>query len=90
MSTAIITPWAAVGDMSWRQHGACAVSTNPDLWFPEGNHKSERLAKVVCHNCPVKIPCLRWALNNKEKWGVWGGTTERERRRMQKSIRDQI
>jgi WhiB family redox-sensing transcriptional regulator len=43
-------------------------------------------AKAVCEDCPVKVPCLMYALENYENHGVWGGTSERERARLVKQL----
>ena len=71
--------------MEWWQLAACA-RVDPDLFFPQngdsGNHILE--AKKVCRTCPVRISCLNYAIDNSERWGVWGGMTERERRRVKK------
>lgn len=63
---------------AWRAYAAC--KTRPDLdWFPgRGVPLTEQ--KKVCASCPVKDACLEAALRNGEKDGVWGGTSERERR----------
>lgn len=65
----------------WMPEGLCRQA-DPDAWFPErGEHVGET-AKKICHLCPVESACLRYALDNGEKFGVWGGTSERERRRL--------
>jgi WhiB family redox-sensing transcriptional regulator len=63
----------------WFALAACAGCT--DLFFPERGEPTKE-AKKVCAECPVREPCLEYALANGEKHGVWGGTSERERRRM--------
>ena len=52
---------------------------DPDLWFPERGEVTT-LAKAVCAECPVRQPCLEYALANSERHGIWGGKSERERR----------
>lgn len=64
----------------WQLHGNC-VGVDPELFFP-GRGESSKEAKAVCQDCPVKVDCLEYALANAEKFGVWGGASERERRRM--------
>ncbi len=63
--------------------GAC-VDKDPNLWFPDRsrgpNGGSE--AKAICSGCPVRQPCLDFALGSNQTFGVWGGTTPAERRRM--------
>jgi WhiB family redox-sensing transcriptional regulator len=71
----------------WRDYAACR-EVDPDLFFPLGTvgaslPQIER-AKRVCRMCPVSGPCLRWALDH-GVGGVWGGTTEEERRRHRQS-----
>lgn len=52
-----------------------------DLWFPDdAGNWSPSIAKAVCHRCPVEDECLEYALENDERWGIWGGTSEGERR----------
>ncbi len=67
----------------WRNRGACR-DKNPDWWFPERTQgpKGGDKAKAICEACPVKVECLAWAVENDEAYGIWGGTTPAERRRM--------
>ncbi len=68
---------------AWMADGLCA-QTDPELWFPEtGGSTAE--AKAVCSRCPVRPECLAFALEHRERFGVWGGASERERRRMTRS-----
>lgn len=67
-------------NLTWRQHGACR-GVNPDIFYPATDEEAEP-AKAICAVCPVREPCLEYALANRERDGVWGGATERERRRM--------
>lgn len=66
------TPWAA--------HAACA-NTSPDLFFPDKGG-STAAARAVCATCPVTTECLDYALRWRIPHGIWGGTSERERRRL--------
>ena len=67
-------------DMSWRDRGACR-GLDPEVFYPETDEEAEE-AKAVCSLCSVQIACLEYALTHREKEGVWGGATERERRRI--------
>jgi WhiB family redox-sensing transcriptional regulator len=67
-------------DGSWRQAALCA-ETDPEAFFPEKGG-STREAKRVCTGCPVLTQCLEFALDNDERFGIWGGLSERERRRI--------
>ena len=67
-------------DVVWRELGACR-GLDPDVFFPESDEDAE-LAKEICFTCDVRVACLEHALGRREKVGVWGGTTERERRRI--------
>jgi WhiB family redox-sensing transcriptional regulator len=60
--------------------GLCA-QTDPELFFPEKGG-STKAAKKICMACPERIDCLEAALAGEEKFGIWGGLTERERRRI--------
>lgn len=67
----------------WRQRAACR-SVDPDLFFPVGTTGMaiEQIdhAKQVCTLCPAQLPCLEYALSTNQDSGVWGGTSEDERR----------
>lgn len=66
----------------WQAAAACR-GTDPDLFFTERGEKTSD-AKAVCGGCPVREECLDYALDNVEKFGVWGGLSERERRRVRR------
>jgi WhiB family transcriptional regulator, redox-sensing transcriptional regulator len=66
----------------WRSYAAC-TGVDPDLFFPERG-ASTREAKEVCRGCVVREDCLEYALTNREKFGIWGGLSERERRRLRR------
>lgn len=70
------------GDTSWQGQGNC-LGVDPDLFFPERGG-STREAKAVCRGCVVREACLEYALANGEKFGIWGGLSERERRRIRR------
>lgn len=65
----------------WQERALCA-QTDPEAFFPEKGG-STREAKQVCLGCEVKAECLEYALARQERFGVWGGLSERERRRLQ-------
>ncbi|WP_043485968.1 MULTISPECIES: WhiB family transcriptional regulator [Streptomyces] len=71
--------------MHWRERAACR-GVDPDLFFPIGNSGPtlEQIdeAKAVCGQCPVVEQCLNWAMRVGRVEGIWGGTTEGERRAM--------
>lgn len=69
-------------DRSWQEFSNC-LGVDPDLFFPERG-ASTREAKEVCRNCIVQNDCLEYALANSEKFGIWGGMSERERRRIRR------
>jgi WhiB family redox-sensing transcriptional regulator len=70
---------AALIDQNWRALGSCAGS-DPDLWFSVGASE-HRQAKRICRDCPVRKECLAYAMDAPVDHGIWGGMTERERRR---------
>ncbi|MEU0675912.1 WhiB family transcriptional regulator [Streptomyces sp. NPDC006172] len=74
----------------WRQHAECRRE-DPDLFFPIGTTGPALLqteqAKAVCRRCPVQEPCLEWAMETDQTLGVWGGTSETERRALKRRIR---
>ena len=67
---------------SWQMYANC-LGVDPDLFFPERG-ASTREAKEVCRGCIVREQCLEFALQNGEKFGIWGGLSERERRRIRR------
>ncbi len=69
-------------DTSWQEYANC-LGVDPDLFFPERG-ASTREAKEVCRGCMVRNDCLEFALANGEKFGIWGGMSERERRRIRR------
>ena len=73
-------PTAPTGDETWRLDALCA-ETDPEAFFPEKGG-STREAKRVCSGCEVRAECLESALANDERFGIWGGLSERERRRL--------
>ncbi|RFU21776.1 WhiB family transcriptional regulator [Geodermatophilus marinus] len=67
---------------SWQERALCA-ETDPEAFFPEKGG-STREAKRICTGCEVKAECLEYALANDERFGIWGGLSERERRRLRR------
>ena|GEM_PF-103303 len=73
---------AEEGELGWQTEALCA-QTDPEAFFPEKGG-STRDAKKVCSSCTVRAECLEYALANDERFGIWGGLSERERRRLRK------
>ena len=72
-------------ESSWMAEGRCNEHP-PSLFFPSDGVGVE-VAKKICADCPSKEPCLEYALANRIDHGVWGGTSERQRRRILKARR---
>ncbi len=68
--------------LAWQEQALCA-QTDPEAFFPEKGG-STREAKRVCQNCEVRAECLEYALANDERFGIWGGLSERERRKLKR------
>lgn len=68
----------------WQERALCA-QTDPEAFFPEKGG-STREAKRICLGCEVRDECLEYALANDERFGIWGGLSERERRRLKRGI----
>lgn len=73
--------------MDWRHRAAC-LNEDPELFFPVGSSgpamaQVER-ARAVCRVCDVQDTCLKWALDNNQDAGVWGGMSEEERRSLKR------
>lgn len=75
-------------DLSWRQEAACR-DTSPELFFPIGTTGQAidqiEAAKLVCMSCPAQEPCLEFALATNQDSGVWGATSEEERRHLRRT-----
>lgn len=70
------------GAYAWQAEALCA-QTDPEAFFPEKGG-STRDAKRVCQTCPVRTQCLEYALAHDERFGIWGGLSERERRKLKR------
>jgi WhiB family redox-sensing transcriptional regulator len=68
--------------LGWQERALCA-HTDPEAFFPEKGG-STREAKKVCVACEVRAECLEYALANDERFGIWGGLSERERRKLKR------
>ena len=73
-------------ELGWQERALCA-QTDPESFFPEKGG-STREAKKVCLACEVRSECLEYALAHRIEHGVWGGASERERRRILRRRRD--
>ena len=79
---ALLSEGDAEGELAWQTDALCA-QTDPEAFFPEKGG-STREAKRVCMSCEVRVSCLEYALENDERFGIWGGLSERERRRVKR------
>ena len=73
-------------DASWEAQALCP-QTDPEAFFPEKGG-STLPAKQICRRCPVRAQCLQTALERKERYGIWGGLSDTERRRMMRADDD--
>lgn len=69
-------------EQDWQERALCA-QTDPEAFFPEKGG-STREAKRICAGCDVRAECLEYALAHDERFGIWGGLSERERRRLRR------
>lgn len=69
-------------EQTWQERALCA-QTDPEAFFPEKGG-STREAKKICAGCEVRPECLEYALAHDERFGIWGGLSERERRRLRR------
>ena len=69
-------------ELAWQDLAKCR-GANPDLFFPERG-ASTRTAKTICGQCAVQSDCLEFAIVSSEKFGIWGGLSERERRKIRR------
>ncbi|WP_447004256.1 WhiB family transcriptional regulator [Saccharothrix isguenensis] len=72
----------AADEQDWQERALCA-QTDPEAFFPEKGG-STREAKRICLGCEVRSECLEYALQHDERFGIWGGLSERERRKLKK------
>ncbi len=70
---------------TWRKHAACR-GIDPDVFYPVSDEEADE-AKSICDLCAVRESCLEHALASREREGIWGGTTELERRRIHRQRR---
>ncbi len=72
-----------LNDVEWHENAACGRKENKPIasYFFSNVLKEKYDAKNLCYSCPVRKECLKWALDNKQIWGVWGGKDEMEIRR---------
>ena len=78
-------------DRNWVGKAACS-GLDPAIFYPPTEEESEE-AKAICEECPVQLDCLEHAIAHREKNGVWGGATERERLRIirrRRRVRSQV
>ncbi|WP_245905759.1 WhiB family transcriptional regulator [Mycolicibacterium palauense] len=80
----VFDPAAETAESEWQDRALCA-QTDPEAFFPEKGG-STREAKRICLGCEVRDQCLEYALANDERFGIWGGLSERERRRLKRGI----
>lgn len=66
----------------WATEAKC-LNADPDVFFPEKGG-STREAKRICAECTVRVACLEYALEHDERFGIWGGMSERERRKLKR------
>lgn len=72
----------AMEELSWQDYAKCR-GADADLFFPERG-ASTRKAKAICAECEVREECLNYAIDVGEKFGIWGGMSERERRKLRR------
>ncbi|WP_307857369.1 WhiB family transcriptional regulator [Mycobacterium sp. SM1] len=77
-------PRVPVTREQWQDRALCA-QTDPEAFFPEKGG-STREAKKICLGCEVRAECLEYALAHDERFGIWGGLSERERRRLKRGV----
>ncbi|WP_374968185.1 WhiB family transcriptional regulator [Terrabacter sp. BE26] len=69
----------------WKERGTCR-QTDPELWFADTSRRTKARAASICASCPVRRPCLAWALVFDEEFGVWGGLDAAERFPLQRRL----
>jgi WhiB family redox-sensing transcriptional regulator len=69
-------------DVSWQPRAACRDHPHPELWFPENADSRNLEPYAICAACPVRAECLEFGMT--ERFGIWGGASDRERRRLRR------
>ena len=70
----------------WATDGACWNHPTPDLWFPDkGDNVSSRVAKQICAECPVLSTCRQYSLDTRQGYGIWGGLSADDRRKLRRA-----
>jgi WhiB family redox-sensing transcriptional regulator len=80
--TVLLGLFGLTEEQTWQERALCA-QTDPEAFFPEKGG-STREAKRICSTCEVRTECLEYALEHDERFGIWGGLSERERRRVKR------
>lgn len=75
-----MNPTASIAHDTWREDALCQ-ETDPEAYYPEAGG-SGTTAKQVCLNCPVRRSCLDYAVDSRQRWGIWGGLGQKELRRL--------
>jgi WhiB family redox-sensing transcriptional regulator len=70
-------------DLDWQDAALCAQA-DPEAWYPEKGGSTKE-AKQICRACPVRMECLQYALDREDWFGIWGGLSERQRRRLHRA-----
>jgi len=76
-----------VEETDWQQLAACR-GADPDIFFPERG-SSTKTAKSICRACSVRAECLEYAIVSTQRFGIWGGFSERERRKLRRERADE-
>lgn len=82
-ATSYVSTWTPNQREEWMDDALCA-QTDPEAFFPEKGG-STREAKSVCMSCEVRLQCLDYALGTDQRFGIWGGLSERERRKVKRT-----
>jgi WhiB family redox-sensing transcriptional regulator len=82
-----LAPLLDAAELTWADRALCA-EVDPEIFFPEKGGSTLQ-PKRVCRACPVRAECLDWALEHGERFGIWGGLSERERRPLERQYVNQ-
>ena len=79
-----IIPIPITEERPWVVFSACR-DKDPDLFFPDARSDTKE-ALAICASCPVRVDCLEYAIETDVRFGVWGGLTDKQRRRLVRSM----
>lgn len=80
----VIIPLVPYLPQEWKQHAACKGVDVSLFYMDRGDHSTLKMIRAMCETCPVQTECLNYSIDMGEKHGIWGGKTEKQRRKIRR------